>query len=130
MAGVIDQALEELAHQIDIEFADRAAHERHLEHQPGPARQVDHHARQRLVERHVGMAVAAHALLVADRLGQRLAERDADILDGVVRVDVQVALRLDLEVDHAVTGDLVEHVIEEADAGGELATCRCHRDRA
>ena len=34
------------------------------------AGEVDHHARQRLVERHVGVAVAAEALLVADRLGR------------------------------------------------------------
>ena len=89
-------------------------------YRPGPAGEIDHHARQRLVERHVGMAVAAHAGLVADRLGDRLAERDADVLDRVVRVDVQVALGLDLEVDHAVARHLVEHVLEERQAGGEL----------
>ena len=66
------------------------------------------------------MAEAAHAGLVADRLGERLAERDADVLDGVVRVDVQVALGLDLEVEHAVARHLVEHVLEERQAGGEL----------
>jgi hypothetical protein len=31
----------------------------------------------------------------------------------VVGVDVQVALGLDLEVDHAVARNLVEHVVEE-----------------
>ena len=36
---------------------------------------------------------AAHADLVAERLAERLAERDRDVLDGVVRVDVQVAGR-------------------------------------
>ena len=65
------------------------------------------------------MAVAADARLVAERLGDRLAERDADVLDRVVRVDVQVALGLDLEVEHAVARDLVEHVVEERHAGGE-----------
>ena len=59
---------------------------------PGPPGEVDHDARQRLVERHVGVAVADDALLVADRRLERLAERDADVLDRVVRVDVQVAL--------------------------------------
>jgi division protein CdvB (Snf7/Vps24/ESCRT-III family) len=33
---------------------------------------------------------------------------------------VQVALGLDRQVDHAVARDLVQHVVEEADAGGEL----------
>jgi hypothetical protein len=53
--------------------------------------------------------------------GQRLAERDADILDRVVRVDMQVARGLDIEVDQAMAGNLVEHVIEEGDAGGEAS---------
>ncbi len=88
--------------------------------QPGAAGEIDHHAGQRLVERHVGVAVAGQALLVADRLGKGLAQGDAHVLDGVVAVDVQVALGLDLEVDSAVAGDLVEHVVEEADAGVEL----------
>ena len=90
---VVDEALEELVHQVDVELADARAHELDVEFEPRPARQVDDHARQRLVERHVGVPVAAHALLVADRLRERLAERDADVLHGVVRVDVQVALR-------------------------------------
>jgi hypothetical protein len=67
------------------------------------------------------VAVAAQALLVAERLGKRLAERDADVFDGVVGIDVQVALGFDFEVDQAVAGDLVEHVVEEGHAGGKAA---------
>jgi hypothetical protein len=37
----------------------------------------------------------------------------------VVRVDVQVAAGLNLEVDQPVAGNLIEHVIEKGDAGGE-----------
>ncbi len=65
------------------------------------------------------MPVAGHALLVADGLGEGLAEGDADVLDGVVVVDVQVAVALDVEVDQPVTGDLVEHVLQEGHADGE-----------
>src|SRR5882672_471917 len=118
--GVIDEALEKLVHQVDIELADQGARELDVVFEPGPAGEVDHHARQRLVERHVGVAEAAYARLVADRLGERLAERDADVLDGMVAVDVQVALGFDLEVDHGVARNLVEHVLEERQAGREL----------
>ena len=48
---------------------------------------------------------------------ERPADGDADVLDGVVVVDVQVAGRPGLEVDQRVAGELVEHVVEEADAG-------------
>ncbi len=72
-----------------------------------PAAQVDGGRHQRLVHRQRGVAVAADAGLVAQRLRQRLAEADADVLDGVVGVDVQVALRLDVQVDQAVPGQQV-----------------------
>ncbi len=65
------------------------------------------------------MPVAGHAFLVADGLGEGLAEGDADILDGMVVVDVQVAVAFDIQVDQPVTGDLVEHVLEERHTDGE-----------
>ena len=49
-----------------------------------------------------------------------LPQRDADVLDRVMGVDMQVALGADREVDHAVARDLVEHVVEKRHAGGEL----------
>jgi hypothetical protein len=57
---------------------------------------------------------AAH---VAKRLLYRLSENDADILGRVMLIDMEVTLGLDCEVKETVTGDLVEHVIEETDAG-------------
>ena len=91
-----------------------------LEHQERPPRNVDRDAGQRLVHRHVHARVARDALHVAERLLHRLAERDADVLGGVVVVDVQVALGLHGDVDARVARQQVEHVIEEADAGRDL----------
>ena len=50
-------------------------------------------------------------------LTDRLAERDAGILDRVMRVDVQVALGGDVDIDQRMPRDLVQHMVEEADAG-------------
>jgi len=50
---------------------------------------------------------------------ERLPERDADVFDRVMRVDMQIALGRDLEIEHAVARDLVEHVVEERHAGGQ-----------
>src|SRR5262249_1892079 len=80
---VVDETLEELVHQVDIELADERAGELHLVGEARPAGEIDDHARQRLVERHVGVAEAAHPRFVADRLGNGLAESDADVLDRV-----------------------------------------------
>ena len=89
-------------------------------HAVGPAGDVDDGLHQRLVERHGGVAEAADADLVAERLAQRLAEHDRGVLDGVVGVDVGVALGLDGQVDQRVPAERVEHVVVEADAGGDV----------
>ena len=57
----------------------------------------------------------------------RFAERDADVFDGVMLIDVEIAGGLDLQVEAAVPGDQVEHVIEKADAGAVLVACPCRR---
>src|SRR5439155_27141316 len=116
---VIGEALEEFVHQIDVKRSDQRARERHMPLEPGPPREIDDDARERFVERNVGVAIAPNARLVAKCLLDRSAERDADILDRVMRVDVQVAVRANVEIDQAVAPDLIEHVIEKRHAGGE-----------
>ena len=114
---MIHEPLEELVDEIDIELTDQRASKGNIELEAGAAREIDHHPRQRFVERHVGMTVPAHTALVPDCAGDRLPERDADILHRVVGINVQIAGGLDLEIDQAMAGDLVEHVIEETDPG-------------
>lgn len=67
------------------------------------------------------MAEAADAPAVGQGLGEGLAQGDAHVLIGVVVVDVGVAPGGDLQIQQAVAGDLVKHVVEERDAGGHLA---------
>ena len=85
--------------------------------QYGRPRHVDRARRQRLVHRHGRVAVARDAAAVAERLVERLAEHDADVLGGVVRAGLEVAGRLDVEVEARVAREQVEHVVEEPDAG-------------
>ena len=80
------------------------------------------HSGAGLVHRHDRVAVAGDPAAVAERLVERLAEHDPGVLDRVVRAGLQVAGDLDLEVEPAVAGEQVEHVVEEADAG--RARCR------
>src|SRR5690349_6325722 len=119
-AGMIDEAAEKFDREIDVERADARTRERHVEFEARPSGKIDHDARQRFVERHVRVSVAANALLVADGLCNGLAKRDADVFDGMVVVDMRIAMRFDVQIDQPVTGDLVEHVIEERHARGQL----------
>ena len=83
----------------------------------GPAGEVDHDPGQGLVERRIGMAEAADAAALAQRLVEGRAQRQGAVLGGVVVVDVEVALAVQLEVEPAVLGQGRQHVVEEAEAG-------------
>ena len=102
------------------ERAERLAREAELDDRARPAGQVDHGARERLVERRVGRAEARDAAPLAERLIERLAEREGAVLDGVVIVDLEVALACQGQVEAGVPGQRAEHVVEEADAGRDL----------
>src|SRR5690606_37246620 len=114
--GMIDEALEEFVNKIDIEFTDTRPRELDIEFQSGAAGKIEHDPGKGLVQRYIGMAVAAYALLVADRLGECLAQRDADVLDRVMSIDMQVALGGDADIHHAMPRDLIQHVIEETES--------------
>ena len=85
---------EELLGQLRVEPGDRGVRQIGLEQAQGPTRDVDRAHRQRLVHRHGGVAVAADPGAVAERLVERLAEGDPDVLDRVVRAGLEVALGL------------------------------------
>ncbi len=116
---MVRETLEELVHQVHIELADQAARVLHVVLEARSPGKVDHHPGECLVERHVGMAVTHDAGLVADGARAGLAEDDADVFHRMVRIDVQVAPGIDLQIQHAVARYLVEHVLEERDTGGE-----------
>src|SRR5208283_881665 len=62
--------------------------------------------------------------LVPERLGQTATQDDADVLDGVVRVDVEISAGVDREVERGVAAQLVQHVVEEGQAGRDLRLAR------
>src|SRR5262249_39973557 len=85
-----------------------------------PAAQIKRGGNERLVHRQGRRAVPGNARFIAERLRQGLAKTDADVLHRVVGIDVQVALGVDVEIDQAVAGEQVEHVVEETQTRGKL----------
>ena len=106
--------------QLGVHLAQPFLGETHVPHQPRAARDIQHHPRQRFVHRRVRFAVAADPGLVAERLGDALADRDRRILGGVVLVDMQVADDAAGNVDQRMARELLDHVVEKADPGRDL----------
>src|SRR6185369_8359955 len=65
---------------------------------------------EHVVHRQGRRAVAHQARAIAERLLERGAKHEADVLDGVVGVDLDVAGRAYREVEQAVARDGVQHV--------------------
>ena len=100
--------------------ADPLAPERQIDHRVRPAADVDDRRREGLVHRDRGVAEAGDARPVAEGGGERRAEDKGDVLDRVVLVDVEVAVRLDVEIEQAVVGERPEQVVVETDPGGDV----------
>ena len=103
------------------QLAQRLAREAEIDDRAGAPGEVDHRARQRLVERRERRAEAGDAAPRAQRLIERLAERQRAVLDRVVVVDLEVAGAGEPEIEPGVPGERAQHVVEKADAALDLA---------
>jgi hypothetical protein len=111
------EACEEIVDQLALEIAHDPHGDLGINHGVRPAAQVNRGHRERLVHGHHEVAGAVDAALVPDRGQHRFAERDADVFDGVMLIDIEIAAGLNLDVESTVTRHQIEHVIEEPDPG-------------
>src|SRR5260370_37878193 len=114
--GATGEAFKEVVHQFGLEVA----------HQPRAHLRVDNRGRasaeingcdsKSFIHGHDKVAGAHDAALIAERRAKCLAQRNTDIFDRMVLVDIEIALGLNLEVENTVTREQLQHVVEKADA--------------
>ena len=119
-AGGLRESLEEIFEEFNGEIADARGFDFCLDDAMPAATEVDCGGREGFVHGHQEISGAEDSFFRAQRFLYGLAERDADVFDGVVLVDVEVALGGDGEIERTVTRNEIEHVIEETDAGGDF----------
>ncbi len=122
--AAVDEALPEFLGELRIERADPLGHRLHVVDEERAAGEVERHLHQRFVERNERVGEPAHAALVAERFAERVAEHDADVFDGVVQIDFEIAGRGDNQIEARVLAELLEHVVEERNAGRDLRGTR------
>jgi hypothetical protein len=64
--------------------------------------------------------VTRQASLLTYSFIKSLAEGNANVLYGMVSVNVEVAFSNNFQIDHAVTSNLIQHVLQEGHTGIEL----------
>src|SRR5262249_30581738 len=110
------QRTEELLGQLVVEVCDRPGRQIGLEGAEASPRDVDRARGACLVHRHRGLSEAGDSRAIPECLVERLAEADAYILNRVVGSGVQVATRVDVELQATVAGHEIEHVVEETNS--------------
>ncbi len=121
-ASADSESFEEIVHQLRLQVADAPDLHLQVDDRVRPSSEIDRRDRERLVHRHDEIAGAVDPAAVAERLGDRFAERDADVLDRMVLIDVEIAARSDLQIERAVAREELEHMIEKADTGTHVVT--------
>ena len=110
---VIHKTLKKLMNEIKIELPHKLASPVTMKFKARTAREVDHHTRKRFIEWHVGMAITTHTLLGTNGLCKGLANGYANVFHRMMRINFKVTLGLDREVDQAMPGNLIKHMVKE-----------------
>src|SRR5262245_10731532 len=114
------EPFEEVVYELGLQVANLWRFHLQVHNRVRTTAEIDSGDGERLIHRHHEIARTIDAFPVAQRLQERLAERDTDIFDRVVLVDVEIALGLQREIEAAVAREQLQHVIEEADAGADV----------
>src|SRR5690606_25916292 len=118
--GTLREPFEEILQQFRLQVADEADTQAEIDDGVGASAEVHGGDAERLVHRHQEVPGPVDADLRPERLRESLAERDADVLDRVVLIHVEIARGLQLQVEAAMLGKQLEHVVEKPDAGADL----------
>ncbi len=110
------EAVEEVLDQLALQVADQLGFHLGFDLAGDAPTQVHRRDAERFIHRHQEVARAVDAFLVAQGLVERFAERDADVLDGVVLIHIQIALAGEIQVERAVPCEQLQHVVEKPDA--------------
>ena len=110
------ERFERVLDELERQAAGPFAAERQVDDGIRTAADVDDRVGERLVHRDRALPEPGDPGSIAERLGERRAEDEGDVLDRVVLVDLEVAVGADGQIEQAVVGERAEQVVVEPDA--------------
>ena len=117
--GTVAQTLEEVHEHFGGHLPNHFAVKLRLPHKPAPSTKVKCHSGVAVVHRQ-HEAISLYASLASEGFVDGLAQGNGSVLYGVVLIYVEVAVHMHAEVDARMAANLVEHVVEETYAGGDV----------
>ena len=89
----------EFGNELGVELAHLGGNRRNLVHQVWAIGKIQGHRGARFVHGNNGEAIPPNGLPVAQRLAESISQANADVLHGVMSVDLQIARRVDFEIE-------------------------------
>ena len=114
-SSILTKSPEELRGKTGFKFPGPVGHRRRIIDQERAVRQIQADRSQRLVHWDREMTVAGDSSPVAQGFRERQTQTDADVFDGVVSIDFEVAGSLYLQVEDPVDGKKRQHVVKKRD---------------
>src|SRR5437763_4815402 len=114
------EALKKIIHQLCLQISDQARCHFRIHHSGGSPTEIHCGHAHSFVHGHQEVSSSKNAAFAAQSLIEGLAKYDAHVLDRVVLVDMQIAVGLELQIESAMMGKQLQHVVEETYAGGDL----------
>ena len=118
--GVLRKRMEPFFEEFGVHFAKLRTRHVHAPNQIGAPRNIHTHARAGLIHRNNRVCITRDAAAIPHRFVERLAQSNAGVFGRVVRVNVEIPLRTKVYVHQRVARQLFEHVVEKADARGDV----------
>jgi hypothetical protein len=115
-AGSLRESLKKIFHEFNLETADLLGRDFCVDDAIRTATEINGGSGKRFVHGHQKISGAKNAALRTESFENGFTEGDANVFDGVVLIDVEIAARLDAKIEGAVTRDEIEHVVEKANA--------------
>jgi hypothetical protein len=114
--GSVSKRAEEILHQFGLEITDVFGRNFEFANAERATGKIERGGGKAIVHGHQEISSAQNSTPGTKRSSYRFAERDANIFNGVMLVNVKIAARRKLQVESAVARDLFQHVIEETNA--------------
>src|ERR1044071_4384985 len=116
------EAIKEVGNKFGLQITDQVHANFCVDYSSGTSRKIYGRDAQCFVHGHDKISGAQNAALIAQRLSERLPQRDADIFYSMVLVNVEISDGSELQIECTVIGKQFQHVIEEADAGRDFVS--------
>ena len=114
------ESFEEIGHQLGLQIAYAPHLQPQIDHRMNPSAEIDRRDGQCFVHRHHEITCPIDPAPIPERGRDGFAQCDTDILDGVMLIDIEIAIGRELQIERAMPGKQLEHVIEKPDPGMDV----------